>query len=142
MDENEEIDLESLVGQHKLSGVDEYAAKFQTYGSHFEDCQCIRFVLDDKTYIAIEDPDDGYRSRMEKLILTDEKITNPFPPIDVVVLWRTQSAYNNDCEILDFIDAKNGKRVLEIGTDNTDDYYPSFVASFAPENMSINEGRG
>ncbi len=28
--------------------------------------------------------------------------------------------------------------VLEVGTDNSDDYYPSFVANFQPENMATN----
>lgn len=134
------VEMESLVGKHTLSGVDEVLRKIEDGWHGFEDCQCINFVLDGKTYTAIEDPSDGYRSALEKIIESDEKVDNIFDPIDVVVTLREKSRYGDYCEILDFIDIKNGKCVLEIGTDNTDDYYPSFVACWIPENMSINEG--
>lgn len=31
--------------------------------------------------------------------------------------------------------------ILEVGTANTDDYYPYYVANWNPENMHINEGK-
>lgn len=132
------IDMESLVGKHLLSGVDEENRKVEMWGD-LEDCQCINFVLDGVTYTAIEDPSDGYRSSLEGILVSDEKVTNNFAPVEVEVSYRTKNSYMDDCEILDFIDTKNGKQIMEIGTDNTDDYYPSFVANFTPENMSIND---
>jgi len=42
--------------------------------------------------------------------------------------------------VLDFVDATNGKIVLSIGTADIDDYYPGFVGDWTPENLSINEG--
>jgi hypothetical protein len=135
----ERIEFTSLVGKHLLSGVDETNRKMEMWHG-FEDCQFINFVLDGKTYTAIEDPEDGYRSRLDKLILSDDTVSNIFAPVEVIVSHRTRSeGYTSECDILDFIDAKNGKRVLEIGTDNTDDYYPMFVAYWHPENMAINE---
>jgi hypothetical protein len=35
---------------------------------------------------------------------------------------------------------KDGLVILEVGTDNNDDYYPSFVSSWKPENMAVNRG--
>ena len=135
------IEIKSLVGKHTLSGVDEITRKIKNYfGDSFESCQCINFVLDGKTYTAIEDPDDGYRSALDKIIESNEKIENTFAPVEVIVLYREKYQYG-ECEILDFVDIKNGKRVLEIGTEDTDDYYPCFVACWMPENLSINEGK-
>jgi hypothetical protein len=135
----ERIEFESLVGKHLLSGVDETNRKTERWHG-FADCQCINIVLDGKTYTAIEDPDDGYRSQLEGLFLSDEVVSNTFAPVEVIVSHRTRSeGYTSECDILDFVDAKNGKRVLEIGTDNTNDYYPMFVASWTPENLSVNE---
>lgn len=135
------IEIKSLVGKYILSGVDEFTRKMEgSFWGNFEDCQCINFALDGKTYTAIEDPDDGYRSSLNKIIESDEKIENVFAPTEVMVSYREKNEYGEgECEILDFVDIKNGKRVLEIGTDYTDDYYPCFIACWTPENLSINE---
>jgi len=137
MENQEFVKLESLVGKHLLSGVDEINRQFEHWGS-MEDCQCINFVLDGITYTAIEDPDDGYRSTMEGIIKSDDVVSNTFKPIEVIVSYRIKDSDNNECDILDFFDAKNGKQIMEIGTDNSDDYYPSFVANWTPENLSVN----
>lgn len=135
------VDMESLVGKHFLTGVDESRQNIEKW-SGFEDCQCINFTLDGITYTAIEDPEDGYRSCLDAIIISGIKLSNIFEPIEVLVSYRTISReYGNGCEILDFFDVKNGERILEIGTDNTKDYYPCFVASWIPENLSINKGR-
>jgi hypothetical protein len=140
MNENNEIQMQALVGKHLLSGVDESILNIKRWDDDFENCQCINFVLDGKTYTAIEDPDDGYRSSMDKLIESEEVVSNVFSSIEVLCLYKdkTGNSYSTDCDILEFYDTENGKKVLEIGTDNTDDYYPSFVASFVPENFSKN----
>lgn len=47
------------------------------------------------------------------------------------------------CDYLVLVSEITDKPVLTVGTSNTDDYYPSFVAHFEPENMSVNsEQRG
>jgi hypothetical protein len=138
---NETVVMESLVGKHVLTGVDEINRKIEDYSRSLQDCQCINFILDGITYTAIENPDDGYRSMLDKIIVSDESITNIFNPVRVVVSVITKSKeYDNECEILDFVDMVNGKTIMEIGTYNSDDYYPSFVANWIPENMSVNEG--
>lgn len=136
------IEMKSLAGKHLLSGVDEENRKIEHYGG-LEDCQCINFVLDGVTYTAIEDSSDGYRSTLDGIMVSQEKVKNDFLPVEVLVVYREKGdsewSTNNDCEILDFFDTKNGKKIMEIGTDNSDDYYPSFVANWQPENLSINE---
>src|SRR3990167_2940722 len=108
---------------------------------YFQDCQCINFVLDGKTYTAIEDPQDGYRSSLDKIIVSDHKVENVFTPVEVVVshIKDKGNKYNtNNCWILRFTDTTNGKVVLEVGTDDTDDYYPTFVSDWMPASLSIN----
>ena len=39
---------------------------------------------------------------------------------------------------IQFVDVITEKIVLEVGTDNTDDYYPYCVMYWTPENLSIN----
>ncbi len=39
---------------------------------------------------------------------------------------------------IQFFDAVTNKLVLEIGTDNADDYYPYCVMDWHPENLAIN----
>jgi hypothetical protein len=41
-------------------------------------------------------------------------------------------------DTIQFIDVVTGKIVLEIGTDNTDDYYLYCVMNCNPENLVIN----
>lgn len=127
------VELKDLVGFHDLTGVDRLGEKHELYqygGNEY--CDVIRFVLDGVTYAAIENPSDGYCGHLHGLFISDTPITNSFPPVRVFARTR------DDHEILDFYDVKNGKSVLSIGTDYNDEYYPTFVATFTPEDMSIN----
>jgi hypothetical protein len=72
------VEIKDLVGKHYLSGFDTATEKADK--SYNEDFDVVRFVLDGRTYKAIEDPSDGYRSYLEDLIVTDEIISNTFPP--------------------------------------------------------------
>lgn len=134
--------LEDFVGHGELSGVDTGHEQIKAYwGDGFEDCQTISFVIDNRAYMAIEDPDDGYRSSMKEIKeIPVGLIKNRFPPCDVVGVMRGNDGYNNSDRhyVVDFIDTRTGKIVLSVGTANEDDYYPMFEARFSPENMAIN----
>lgn len=131
-----EIQFEDLIGLHKLSGVDLINESIKRdYGNSFEDCETVVFILDNKTYCAAEDPDDGYRSSMKYLVESKSKVKNKFTSCKVLVKKSTE----DNSDILEFIDVNTGLIVLEIGTNNTDDYYPYWVGSFYPENMFINK---
>ncbi len=128
-----EIILDELLGEHVLDAVD-----FGTESvKQWSDCQVMRFRLDGKVYTAIEDPDDGYRSHCSKIAVSFEEMANVFPPVRVLVRAKERSQWC-ECDIVEMIDVVTTKTVVEVGTDNTDDYYPSFVASFHPENMVTN----
>ncbi len=135
---NKLVDLDSLLGGHMLDAVDMFTESVkESYGDYFKDCEHIRFRLNGTIYTAIEDPSDGYRSCMESLIVTpDVEMKNVFPAIQVVGHKKANGYGTNDT--LELIDAVTGKVVLEVGTDNSDDYYPSFVAAFFPQNMATN----
>lgn len=138
-----EVTFESLVGEHELSGVDYIASEelrpaYDYDGASGYHGQVIRFVLDGKVYTAREDDNDGYRSSMRDLTEGGE-IKNTFPPVRVLCSLRTEGKYGGKDDTLVMRDMVTGKEVLEVGTDNTDDYYPSFVAHFQPENMACNQ---
>ena len=133
-----QVDLDSLVGGHMLDAVDMFTESVKkTYGDYYEDCELIRFRLNGTIYTAMEDPSDGYRSCMESLIVSpDAEMKNVFQPVQVVGRKKPNGYGTNDT--LELIDVVTGKVVLEVGTDNSDDYYPSFVAAFFPANMVTN----
>jgi len=127
--------LEELVGKHYLSGFDTATVKADK--SYNEDYNVVRFVLDNKTYKAIEDPSDGYRSYLQDLVVTNEIISNTFPPQKVIGKMKDDDKYSIN-DTIQFVDDVTGKIVLEVGTDNTDDYYPYCVMNWYPENLAIN----
>jgi hypothetical protein len=132
------MELKDLVGKHILSGVDMNNESIKQWGNYFEDCQVINFVLDGITYTAIEDPDDGYRSTMRKIVTSDKVVSNIFAGQEVLAKMRENDRYQEN-DILDLVDVVTGKIVLSVGTGNTNDYYPYWVAEFTPENMGVNE---
>lgn len=143
MKEHAEVKLIELVGEHVLDAVDFSSQEVEKWGSHFEACQAIRFRLDGKCYIASEDPNDGYRSCMDKLMISDDaEMKNVFTPLRIVGRHRTQGRHGNLDDVLELIDVATGQIVLEVGTESLDDYYPSFVAAFHPEAMSTNNTSG
>lgn len=133
-------ELKDLSGIHTLTGVDRYNAEISY--RHNEMSDHISFCLDSIVYTAMEDPDDGYRSTMRELIETPEYVMqNTFQPHSVEGIYITSYGHHNSCEILSIVDTVTGKEVLRVGTDNTDDYYPYFVAEWMPENLSANASK-
>lgn len=135
----DQVELDSLVGEHVLDAVDTFTESVKQYGENFEDCELIRFRLDGVAYTATEDPSDGYRSCLGTLFVSpDEPMRNVFTPIKVLAKKKDNEEWQVN-DTLQLIDMVTGKVVVEVGTDNTDDYYPSFVSYFAPENMATNQ---
>lgn len=138
------MELKDLVGVHILTGVDTRNIPIEDGDSSkyfgVENSATINFVLDDTMYTVIEDPEDGYRSSMKEIIVSTGTIDNSFQPVAVFAVMRF-SNYRNSCEILDIYDLKSGKLILSAGTDRSDDYYPTFVYGWTPENMWINKDK-
>lgn len=142
------MELQDLVGNHTLDAVDFSSEQVKTWGGEFEDCEVIRFRLDGKVYAATADPGDGYRSSMRDIaLLGDVHMQNVFAPQAIVGRYQTErpayegADYNYQTDVLELVDPTTGRVVLEVGTDNTGDYYPSFVSSFHPEAMACNQNQ-
>lgn len=118
-----------LVGTHIFSGIET--------GTH-KDCGYIKFILDGVTYMALENPVDGYRSYMEDLEVVDEPCKTKLPDIPVYCKHRSEDGWGMESDILDFYDETNNERFLTIGTEHTDDYYPYCVFEYKPENLAVN----
>lgn len=134
------MELKDLVGKHKLNAVDFSEESIKRWGDIFEDCQVCRFRLDGVVYLAVEDPDDGYRSAMRELNIDENaKMKNLFNAVDVVARYRTKGIYDNDSiyDILEIINADSGAIILSVGTESIDGYYPEYVARFHPENIGV-----
>lgn len=125
----QEIKLESLVGLHQFPGWDEDQTELFSLGWGYGS-NCLRFTLDGQTYCAIEDPDDSYRSSLDKVILVETPCKNSVA--NLAVLGRMVEGE----EILELVRCDNiSKVVLRVGTDNSDSYYPWFEATIIKENL-------
>lgn len=141
MNEVKTVELEALLGEHLLDAVDTFVERVKNYGDQFEDANAIRFRLDGIVYTAVEDPSDGYRSSLGSIFVSpNDEIRNVFPPTRVVVT-KNGNADGQTNDTLQFIDVETSKIVMEVGTDNTDDYYPYFVGEFNPQNLAANAVR-
>src|SRR5678815_355131 len=117
--------LESLVGEHVLTAVE-----FDTDPRRDEwsgPANAIYFTLDGVTYKVTEDPDDGYRSSMRDIEVSDRVLSNTFEACRVVARYITGKRHDNDYsygnDLLECIDTTTGKVVLAVGTENCNDYY-------------------
>lgn len=134
------MELKDLAGQIRLlSGVTNETISLECSwdDEQLYDGNSISFILDGVTYTAIEDNNDGYRSAMDSLLVNKYECKNIFKPIPVFCVYRTK-AYGgyNSADLLDIYEVENGNLILTLGTDNSDDYYPSFVTDWQPENIS------
>ncbi|MDE7398956.1 MAG: hypothetical protein K2N06_05445 [Oscillospiraceae bacterium] len=125
----EDKTLESLCGEHTFSGCELIEE---------DGCGVCLFTLDNITYKAIEDPDDGYRSFCNDIQISEQKPNCTFPGIRV--LYHMMEDDNWGCNnVLVIRDILNGKIILEVGTKNTGDYYPYCHFHYTPENMACNQ---
>lgn len=89
------------------------------------------FKLDDVVYEAVEDESDGYRSMMEDI----RENCNP----DGLVFFRGPIArvrvkkVNERFEGYSLIDVTDSHEWLRMGTDDPDDYYPSYIFNYSPK---------
>lgn len=132
------MELKDLIGEHILDAVDFSTEQVKNLWDDFCDSQVIRFRLDGKVFTAIEDPDDGYRSCMKELFVGDWPMSNAFPPVRVLCRHKDHNEDGEVSDILELIDAITGEAIVQVGTEEIDGYYPSFVAVFRPEAMAIN----
>ena len=140
------MELKDLIGIHVMTGIETGAVKRANWWSGEDDCNYIKFRLDGVSYMAVEDPDDGYRSCCRELEVVDRGCKIKLPDILVECkmrddkydkIWGTEV---ND--ILEFYDINNKQMFMAVGTGNTNDYYPYFVFEYMPELLSCNAMKG
>ena len=127
------ISLKHLVGMHILSGVELGYCKNE-YGNTVG---CVKFMLDGNTYLAMENECDGLRSFMDEIKVVEEPCKYRFQ--DTEVLCRYDGYEGSSNKLLDFVDVKNNKTILTIGTENYDDWYPTCRFTYTPENLHWND---
>lgn len=136
-------ELIDLVGLHMLDAVDFETVSLPDWegADTFQDARACRFRIDGVVWMVIEDPSDGYRSSMRELKRLGDGVpmANSFPSVQIlcVHLEKNRDGYGK-ADVLVFLETTRGKQVLEVGTLDSNDYYPAFVADFRPENMPVN----
>lgn len=139
-------------GEHFLSGIGHTTIK-PNFSFINRDIDVDLFCIDGVTYGAYIDPDDGYRSYGVIDKVTDCKCQYTFPPQRVMVKNEEIAGkihYKDDDyewdryeskKLIRITDAVNGKEVLVVGTDYSEDYYPYAIFHYTPENLEVNKNR-
>ena len=92
-----------------------------------------QFRLDDTTWEAIEDEDDGYRSYLGSIEIPKATTMLFGQPIARVRVTVDKTDQHNLYRLMD-IDGRH--TWLTFGTENTDDYYPWFTFLYEPKSTN------
>ena len=128
------VTLDDLVGMRNLTAMWRGVETVEWCGEN-QDVQCVLLRFDGLVYRFIEDPNDGYRSMLrEVVVLSEATVLPPGTAVFEMVVEcrkRPNGEYGTN-DVHYAVNEQTGLVVLEIGTTNTDDYYPSFVFSWTP----------
>lgn len=106
--------------------------KLDAFDSYYKDgINGAFFRINKKTFLITEDPNDGYRSSLDKILNTPHSFENVFQPVSV---YLRKGEYG-EREIIRMINVENDLVVFEFGTNSSDDWYPYFVCDFNPESI-------
>ncbi len=120
------LDLDALEGPHELSGLGDGSVDAMSQYSDCNEWRTVNFILDGEAIAAVENPSDGYRSDLaELLVIKPSAVKHKFKPVNVIGVKR-----GGDYSVVDFVSASSGAVILSVGTDESDDYYPSFVGEY------------
>jgi len=123
-------------GRCRFQGICDYTKRDKNYEGEIINGYIFR--INDKNYMALENPDDGYRSYCE-VEETDVECTFTFPDQEVFLLtYDERRGYENVWGI-ELLNIDDGSLILKIATENYDDYYPIAIMEYHPENMPINK---
>lgn len=134
--------LSDLVGESVLETVPRIDVRhpFDT------DASGVVFTLGGRTYLVFEDPSDGYRNSAGPLLsfagaayeLGGEGFWPDYIHEEVYCSHRTKGSHGNDDDVLEVSSKATGQLIFEVGTEDIDDYYPSYVCRWDPEGLSAN----
>ena len=129
--------LKDLCGFHKFQGIEISMKKntgFSSIFQEYENCQVVKIMLDGTTFELMENPDDGYRSFCEDVIISDDMPRYTFPDYEIICKMKPDDRYDKH-DVLIAEDPNTGLTIFEIGTLYVDDYYPCWHFEYHPENM-------
>ena len=128
------LNVVDLCGVHTFRGA--------AVGEDVEGRIFINFRLGDKLYQAKALEGDERNSGLDKLVSTDEFNNpafhyEPIAPITVagIHVTRHEGSSVDDDEVIQFRNIGDDAILLEVGTENAGDYYPSFVATYHKERL-------
>ena len=134
------MELRELVGEHNFSGIENGCIDVQdSYYCDSRSCNFVKFTLDGVHYMAVEDPDDGYRSCCRDLMVSDEAPKNSFAPQKMICSMKGDGEWGEKNDVLVLTDAATGEIIMEIGTEICADYYPCYHFFYYPEGMACNQ---
>ncbi len=134
MNLKEDICLKYLCGIHKFQGIELSTRTITDCFNYEYKCDVVKFMLDNITYEAIEDPDDGYRSYCSEIKISYEKPKYTFPDYKILCKMKPRDE-DGEHDVLVGVDLDTGDTIFEIGTLYVDDYYPCCHFEYHPENM-------
>lgn len=118
----------------EFGGIFDSSYEVKTWRDETETANIVYVLLNGKVFEFKEDPDDGYRSHC----LTEEDVERPLnakftlehAPIKLFArsIELKGSNYDHFDGIKLFKTPESEKHVAAFGTDNIDDYYPSYIA--------------
>lgn len=135
------VEFESLVGLHVLDGRGEYVSCDSGGPLALMDARAVVLRIDGKLYRFAESPNDGYRSSLGTIDVIDPADVPPgsFVPFQAMAITirrfhgkRPGSEYYLD-DVIVAVSEAHGMAVFVVGTENTDDYYPSFCSRWTPD---------
>jgi hypothetical protein len=106
-----------------------------------KDVNGVTLYYNDKMFSVFEDPFDEYRSYAKDPIVWDIGGTTVMEKFAIrvdgkfSVIGRQNTESEDGIEI---VDLRNGRTILKLGTDLFNDYYPTFVSQWMPENLYTN----
>lgn len=128
---------DALCGKHMLSGI-----RTDVRHPFDPDANGIAIDLQSFTVFIFEDPSDGYRSTAAAPLIAAcslYEFGSPqyvHAPVEIRKWERSEGdSFYGEVSGLQFVDTRSNKVILTVGTSNTDDYYPSFVCEWRPENL-------
>lgn len=94
------MELSTLVGEHEFSGIETGVINMDDAWGDSQSCNYVKFTLDGVHYMAVEDPEDGYRSCCRELVISDEPPKNSFQPMRMVCTMKDNEESDWGCDIL------------------------------------------
>lgn len=131
---------DALLGEHVLMSI-----RTDVHHPFSNEANGVAFELDqDLVVLIFEDPNDGYRSSANEPMIMKGNLyelgcSPEYIRVPVLVKNHERSEYGGASRGIEMLDRRNGKTILIIGTDNSDDYYPSWVCEWTPANIAENE---